>query len=520
MRKRLLIFALFLCILPATWGVNVRFPNPATWTANDLAPYVGQTVTFEQPVYVCNNYYSNPDVSLHRVMSPTNQELPGSPAYYNLMTLNSRSTVTLTGLSGYHRMGEVFTGLTVRVNSTSSLTYVSHESLTGTRDDLQKRPSVDILGEHDLLVCAFNLEYYLVENLGQGRGPANASESAQQHAKIMDALKHIGADIYGFVEVEQGQEALKKLAQSLTSATGRNYTWINDGLSSSGTFTKSGYVYCSDVVKVYGDMKNNNSSVVNRKKMQAFEVRASGERFIFSLNHFKAKSGTGTGQDADQGDGQGIYNYTRTQEAQSVISSYSSNKNYYDDPDILIMGDLNAYAMEDPIMVLVNNGMTDLHRYFHADSSYSYTFRGTAGYLDHALCNSTLLPQVTGMAAYHINSDEHDRYTYDSSSDQTMFRSSDHDPVLVGLKLGAEIIDERIPNASAAHMEITLSDEKPVIHYAEGGYFAIYTTSGYLMGAGSISSAEFTAPIALPRGIYIFNVYVEDTVCRRKVVVL
>ena len=498
----------------------VRFEKVETWTGSELAPYVGQTIRFAQPVYVCNNYYSNVDVSLHRVMSPTNQALPGSSAYQSIVALNPRSTVTLTGLSGYHRMGEVLTGLTVYVSSTSSVRYVSHEGLWGTREDLATAPTVDMLGEHDLLVCAFNLEYYLVETLGQDRGPKNASESARQHAKIMDALTHIGADIYGFVEVEQGQAALQKLSESLSAATGRRYTWINDGMSASGTFTKSGYVYCSDVVKPFGEMKSNNANVANRKKMQAFDVLETGERFIFSLNHFKAKSGSASGLDADQGDGQGSYSYTRTMEAQSVLSSYQTNKNWYKDEDLLIMGDLNAYAMEDPIRALTDGGMTDLHRYFHADSSYSYTYRGTAGYLDHALCNATLLPQVTGMAAYHINSDEHDRYTYDQSSDETMFRSSDHDPVLVGLRLGAEM-DERIPNASAAHMKITVEqDGQVVFHYAEGGYYTVHTVSGYLLGAGDISTAEYRAPLVLPRGIYVFNVYVEDTVCRRKLVIL
>ena len=213
---------------------RVSFPDPGKWTAAELTPYVGQTITFDQPVYVCNNYYSNPTVSLHRIMSPTNQELPGSTAYSNLLTLNARAGVTLTGLDGNHRMGEVFTGLTVHVNSTSSLAYVSHSSLYGTREDLMTPPSVDMLDTHNLLVCALNCEYYLVENIGTGYGPDNAAQSARQHTKIMDALARIRADIYGLMEIEQGQTALRKLAEALTAATGRHYTWIDDGGSPSG----------------------------------------------------------------------------------------------------------------------------------------------------------------------------------------------------------------------------------------------------------------------------------------------
>ena len=520
MRKYLFIFLLF-CVAYVCAQTRVSFPNPDTWTAAELAPYVGKTITFEQPVYICNNYYySNPTISLHRIMSPTNQELPGTTAYSNLLSQNKRAYVTLTGLNGYHRMGERFGELTVYVSSTGSVDYVSHKSLYGTRDDLKTVPSVDIRDTHNLLVCALNCEYYLVENLGTGYGPDNASESARQHKKIMDALTRIRADIYGFMEVEQGQSALRKLAESLTASTGRHYTWINDGGSASGSYVKTGYVYCSDVVKPHGDLNNNNSGVVNRKKMQAFDLLSSGERFIFSINHFKAKSGSGTGPDADQGDGQGIFNYTRTVEAQSIVSVYNTVKSYYGDPDILVMGDLNAYAMEDPITTLVEAGLTDLHRYFHADSSYSYTFRGEAGYLDHALCNSTLLPQVTGMVAYHINSDESDNFTYDKSSDETMFRCSDHDPVLVGLKLGAEIIDERISESSAKDMTVTVEDGSPVISHALGGYYVIYTLSGNLYSQGAIPTAEYKIHDTLPSGCYVVNVYVENTVIRQKLVIL
>ena len=518
--KRILLITLLCCGLQMLAQTHVSFPNTQTWTASELQPYIGQTITFDQPVYVCNNYYSNPTVSLHRVMSPTNQELPASPAYYNLLSLNSKAQVSLVGLPGNHRMGEVFTGLTVHVTSTSALTYVSHTSLYGTREDLKKVPSVDMLDTHNLLVCALNCEYYLVENIGTGYGPDNKAESDRQHAKIMDALTRIRADIYGFMEVEQGQSALRKLADALTATTGRHYTWINDGGSASGSYTKSGYVYCSDVVRPHGALKSNNTGVSNRKKLQAFDLISSGERFIFSINHFKAKSGSGTGPDADQGDGQGIYNHARVVEAESVISFYNTNRSYYGDEDILVMGDLNAYAKEDPIRVLTSAGMTDLHRFFHADSSYSYTFHGEAGYLDHALCNATLRPQITGMVAWHINSDESDSYTYDKSSDETMFRCSDHDPVLVGLKLGANIIDDRVPDSSAADMTISEDHGSTLIRCALGGYYTVHTLSGFLVTQGAITSAEYTLPVTLPTGFYVFTVYVENTVLHKKVYIL
>ena len=155
-------------------------------------------------------------------------------------------------------------------------------------------------------------------------------------------------------------------------------------------------------------MRENNTGVKQRKKTQAFQEISTGEVFLFSVNHFKAKSGRGSGDNADQGDGQGTYNGDRKREAQSLLEYYTKDCAFYKDNDLLIMGDLNAYAMEDPITILREGGMIDLHRTFHADSSYTYVYRGYAGYLDHALCNPTMLPQITGMVAYHINSDESD----------------------------------------------------------------------------------------------------------------
>ena len=499
---------------------HVRFTDTRDWTTAELSQYVGQTVIFDQPVYTCNNY-SSLTASLHRVMSPTNQCLPLSNEYNALIAVNNRSEFTLSGMTGYHRMGETIYGMKAKINSSTSVTFLACDSIRGTRDDMLRGfPSVDIAKDstglcvkHDILVCAANLEYYLVENLGTGYGADNASQLAKQHNKIMQALSAINADIYGFVEVEQGQGALSKLANALTSATGRHFTFINDGGKSNGSYTKSGYVYCSDAVTPFGDMQSNNTGVSNRKKMQAFTHNASGEKFILSLNHFKAKSGTGTGANADQGDGQGSFNADRVKEAQSVISYYSTARGYYNDDDILIMGDLNAYAKEDPVQALVKGGMTDLHRHFHDDASYSYTYRGQAGYLDHALCNKTMLGQITGIAVWHVNSDEHDRYTYDKQDDETMFRYSDHDPVIVGIKLGAAL---SLTPAEGSEAQVVRENGRFVIKGAEGGWFVICSPFGQQMTEGKIDSNDFAAGGGLPQGLYIINVYANGTVTRTK----
>jgi predicted extracellular nuclease len=516
--KRTISFILGICIHLTVLAVTqVSIPDPDTWRYTDLKKYIGQTVQFDVPFYVCNNYNSI-TISPRRTYSPTNQALPLSAEYNSILSLNSQGSVTLTGVSGYHRLGERLHNLTVKVNSQTSVSLVSCDWRGNTRKELEKGvdlEAINMRGEHTLLVCCMNLEYYLVENLGSGSmGPKTREAHQKQRAKVSEALAKINADLYGFVEIELGQSALAELASDLTKNTGRTFAYIDDGSSAKGTYTKAGYVYCSEVLEPHGGLRYNDEGVDNRKKTQAFREKATGEIFLYSVNHFKAKSGKGSGDNADKGDGQGAFNGDRVREAKSVLNHYDSDSYYYGDKDILIMGDLNAYAMEDPITVLREGGMIDLHRVFHADSSYSYVYHGQAGYLDHALCNETLYPHVTGMVAYHINSDESDSYTYDKSNDQSMFRSSDHDPVLVGLRLDTTYT--AVPGVSVPDVSIGIHNFTPYIYNAEGGHYIVYRIDGIKVKEQSILSNQEEIN-GLDPGLYILNIYGQGKCHKMKI---
>ena len=498
----------------------VNIDNPEDWAYTDLKPYIGQTIQFANPMYVTNNYNSSSlEISPRKIFSPTNQEYPMSQEYNQLLRANSTGVIKLTGVSDYHRIGERMLNLTVKVNSQNSVSFQSCTWSGNTRKDLEQGYDLQAIsqyGEPTIVICTMNLEYYLVEHFGTGYGPDNYADHQKQRAKVSKALATINADIYGFVEIQQGQGALAELAADLTQNTGRNFSYVNDGGSVYGSYTKAGFVYCSDKVVPYGRLRENNTGVTNRKKTQAFQEISTGEKFLLSVNHFKAKSGSGSGDNADKGDGQGKFNGDRVREAQSVIENYKKDLTFYGDSDILIMGDLNAYAMEDPITLLRDNGMIDLHRSFHADSSYSYVYRGQLGYLDHALCNHTLYPQVTGMIAYHINSDESDRYTYDKSNDQTMFRCSDHDPIIVGLRLDSTAT--AIPEIAVPTVQIYYSDYRPHIRNAEGGYYIVYQLDGQVVTQSSIHHNEEMID-GLQQGLYIINVYGQGKCLQTKVIV-
>ena len=524
-RFSLFLIAILSCRLLAA-QVHISISDPESWSAQELAPYIGQTVIFDVPMVVTSNVGNSLTIAPRRLFTPTNQAYPNSPAYQSIVRLNGTGAMTLDGVSmgsPIHRCGEKIYHLQAKVNSTGSLTWVSGEWRGNTRAELEA--GLPDIGDYRLLVCTFNLEYFLSVDFdaSSSMGPDNAAQHAKQCIKINKALKLINADVYGFVEIQQGDSALKEIADSLNSLIpARNYAYISDGSVPNGTYTKSGFLYDANKIEPLGQLQENNTKVQNRKKMICFREIATGERFIFSVNHFKAKSGNGSGSDANQNDGQGGYNATRVAEAQSVMEQYKRYRPAIREKDILIMGDLNAYAKEDPITCFTSNGMIDLHRAFHADSSYSYQFAGLAGYLDHAICNSTLFPQVTGVAGFHINSDESDNYTYDKSNDLSMFRCSDHDPVLVGLKLDSTLVYDPSPTLNS--LNVLSGEDKTLtifnaVKEGQQSYYAIYSINGVLLERNEITDTQQQVDLPHSAGLYIVYIYFDGIVYQRKLLV-
>ena len=142
--------------------------------------------------------------------------------------------------------------------------------------------------------------------------------------------------------------------------------------------------------------------------------------------------------DADLGDGQSCFNNRRVLQATALAGVLDS----LDVPNPLVIGDLNAYTEEDPIHVLEAAGYTGLSESLVADDDrYSFVFDGFSGELDHALAGPGLFDNVTGMTIWHINADEPLILDYNTEFNPPglyqpdAYRSSDHDPFIVGLDL-------------------------------------------------------------------------------------
>lgn len=180
---------------------------------------------------------------------------------------------------------------------------------------------------------------------------------------------------------------------------------------------------------------------------QVFVENTTGERFIGCLNHWKSKSSSGaTGANLDQNDGQGAWNDLRKEQAARLHAWLQGICTTVGDNDVLILGDLNSMGEEDPLDVLRANGYLDQGTRFDIHD-YSYRNTELRGRLDHAFAAATMETQIPGAGHWHINADEPAFYDYNMESKSaahllinvgTPFRSSDHDPILVGVSLSPQ----------------------------------------------------------------------------------
>ena len=279
-------------------------------------------------------------------------------------------------------------------------------------------PAVPNLGNPRIIVLANNLENYYIHS-NTGRGDYTEAEIAAKTSKIADAMVASGADVLAFCEVEAKPGVLEHLAAAMNTKVGvaDRYVAVYDGIdvdwdSNYNNNIKAGFIYRSDKVSPYMNNYQATGSTYykNTMRIQAWTETSTGERFTLSMNHFKAMS-----DDAAKA--------KRVDNANWLMSALSSSSKVKD-PDILIMGDLNAQMTEECLSIIVNHGYTEQLLRFD-QTSYSYIYHGTHELIDHAFANSSMASQITGAAVWHTN-----------TSQSYNLRYSDHDAVMVGLRLG------------------------------------------------------------------------------------
>jgi uncharacterized protein len=297
-----------------------------------------------------------------------------------------------------------------------------------------------------LKVASFNvLNYFTTLN---SRGANSAAELVRQRDKIVTALAAMDADIVGLIEIENnGDTAITDLVNALNAKVGAGtYAALMAG-SVGGDQIKVDMIYKTARVQKVGDpalptgadLVPFSGSNSNRPPLaQRFAAVAGGESFWFVINHFKSKGSCPTSGDTDQG--QGCWNLLRTQQA-NALNGFVNTLRSGGEADVLMMGDFNSYLLEDPPKALEAAGHENLLKRVPVAQRYTYVFSGESGALDQAYATESMKAQVIDIKVWHINSDEpialdyNTEFKTDDRYAPTAFRSSDHDPVIVGLTL-------------------------------------------------------------------------------------
>ncbi|HUG32649.1 MAG TPA: ExeM/NucH family extracellular endonuclease [Acidimicrobiia bacterium] len=302
------------------------------------------------------------------------------------------------------------------------------------------------------------------------RGANTPEELERQLAKLVAGILALDADIVGIQEIENDiletdgdrtHHAVLTLVEELNKIDqGATWAWVGEADHYNDYPVRNEIIYRIDTVEPVGDpiafadpafddTRPGDIEPLGRPPLaQTFRQivdRGSKQPFTVVVNHFKSKgSSCASIGDPDVDDGQGNCNLTRVAQSEALLGFVDQLGE--DSSGVLVIGDLNSYAMEDPIVTLEEAGLTDLVEEFIGANAYSYVFDGQLGYLDTALATRSMLNWVTGATIFHINADEPDILDYDmtfkSDTQDALYeplpyRVSDHDPVIIGLEFGS-----------------------------------------------------------------------------------
>jgi uncharacterized protein len=424
-------------------GTGSIAPSRQRLPAHGLEPAENTLVTFPQPLTVADHYnlgrYGEVTVSAGgRLFQPTDRDGvdPALDKRRSLLVDDGSTRQNPDTLPPMARSGDTVTGLTGVLGYGFGVYRLQPTEPVSYRPANPREPAPPSVGGN-VKVASFNtLNWFTTVG---SRGASDAGEQQRQLAKLVAALKGLDADAVGLMEVENnGRTALQALVDAVNAEVGAG-TYAALGHPYPGTDAiQVGIIYKPGKLAPVGETRAGRDPVFSRPPLvQTFRRAGGGQPFTMVVNHLKSKgSCPSSGPDADQGDGQSCWNATRVQQAKALLGLVA------DLPNPLVLGDLNAYGEEDPIDTLEAGGLTSVtKRFVPARDRYSYVFDGLAGELDHMMAGRQLLKRVSGAAIWHINADEPRLLDYNTEFNPPAlyrpdaFRSSDHDPLIVGLRL-------------------------------------------------------------------------------------
>lgn len=300
----------------------------------------------------------------------------------------------------------------------------------------QSIPSNLIDLDTDLKIMNFNL-YNLFNGNGKkegfptARGAKNYNAYQLQMKKLASAIYEVDPDVLAMMEIENDGEdefsSIQQFCDYLNKHGYRQYVIAYTNGYIGDYPIKTGIIYDSSVVGIKDKAQYHSHPNFSRPSLfQRFIYRDSLE-FVICANHFKSKGSRNAKElDLDQNDGQASYNYKRTLQAITLLDIIDS---LYLDEKIMVLGDFNAYSQEDPIQALQSTNLNRLETV-----NYSYLYKGKNGSLDHVFVSDNFIEHIDQVQTWNINSIYPSWINYSHNlADSSYFRSSDHNPMIIGV---------------------------------------------------------------------------------------
>ncbi|WP_421192384.1 ExeM/NucH family extracellular endonuclease [Aeromonas jandaei] len=427
---------------------------------------------------------------------------------------------------GYLRIGDQLTGLegvivynkdAFRLVVPSDVTLSAGALLRTPEDDRQPAPAR--ARGSNLRIGSFNVLNYFTSHSSIGgalnvlckdqadadsakgcnRGAKSQADFEKQRTKIVNAITEMDADLLGLMEMENNgfgdNSAINNLVTRLNEQqkdASKRYAYVRlpASLLTSEKFFGGDAIM---VAMIYRPALLTPASEANVIRMpeqryttggvaktagqrdslvQSFTVAGSKDPLTLVVNHLKSK-GSGCYENGDgktePADLQGKCTEFRVSAAKVLGEAVSKLPG-----QVLLVGDFNSYAKEDPIRVLTDYnpaaserkivsashtfigdqsyeqlgrevtrsyGLIDLNVKFNKEKAISYSYDSELGTLDYALANPALASKVVNVADWHINSFESNLFEYGNQytgpllKSDNPFSASDHDPIIVDLKM-------------------------------------------------------------------------------------
>ncbi|MDF3125514.1 ExeM/NucH family extracellular endonuclease [Rheinheimera sp. 1928-s] len=510
---------------------------------SQLEALEGMKVRLTERLTVTDNYglgrYNELTLSSERLYQPTQIALPGDAAKA-VMAANSLNKLVLDDGSNLQNKDQVYPAPGLSASNTLRVgdevlpfdavlgygfsKYRVHPLTEPVFISSNPRTEQPAISKGDYRIASINvLNYFNGDGTGIGfptsRGASTAVEFAKQRSKIIAAIAAMNADLIGLLEMENDgfseQSALADLVRGLNEEAGADvWAFVDFAMPQVGTDAiTSAIIYRKDKVTQAGlaavttavPFDYGNRALIS----QSFKVEQSAELLNFTVVHLRSKGSCPSNKsdlaNLDSGDGQGCWNAVRLQAVQAMHNWLAGHPTGVETDNSVIVGDFNAYMLEDPIRAMNDAGYVQLSQQAHGNKVSSYQFNGESGSLDHVFAAGDIRSRVAEVTEWAINADEpaildyNEEYKSDIAKANFYapgpFRSSDHDPMVMSVHFAKPVVQDQLfmldEQAAAGTVvgQIVTSSAVAIAHYQLSGeqaaWFNISSTGQLMVAAGA-----------------------------------